>query len=779
MKKLLAVLLSVLMIMSCLSVSFGVFAEGESEAEALINKIAKATEEAITEEKDSSGNVTRHTAGYYFSRNIQQMAATVDGDSKNYLRTVIKSYYPEYSQFLVDQGDQAYPDFSAIATYILSQNIEGPIGNIQTDNPENLANTFGEATSKDQEVRKNSIASESLGDEVLAVFSINPDLVEEVSGNSLKFKDIDIMAGDKVTDSVIPQFTKVYPDFSGFASGFISKADKAGVKMTDCMFKYTDIYINADFDGDDRLMELSLEYTIQASATLTVNGTEMQMMAQSGGRVSYGSFEYFDEDNDFDFAELVKMINEGTANAVQNKAGYYFTKIADDAGNGSIKLDLTENAYETLGTLVDQGQATIFNAIDSFTIAIDNLAGTSITKYEWVCDGENCPVCKNNEVDEKGNIIPCKEGDHDTSAHTEWVCDDTCPVCQQHQDEYGNRIECHNNDWMEQFVRENFSWLSDEEVAAEVASMKERCTCGEKDADVCTCGMRVAPHNLGIKIGDNNYDVNFLINKGVEALVGKMNEAQTDSLTKVMELGAYNATVPASKDSSKYIEDRYALKETTLSVNDLDVYTEPEYSDGKITFYMPSQENPGADSGIGHLTNNFATGDEFSAACAEAVTNKIADSAAGAVVTSKSTGIVYSGEEGPGSPMKVVVGFEEATDENHYGNGKISYLKINYTCSYRYLLAVGTGDILINVAEAQFGAYSDSTYDEFNYAEYEKGDADLSQRVTIIDAKLVLKHIAGLEQLNDAQQKISDMDDNNKITVLDAKMILQKIAAEA
>jgi hypothetical protein len=131
----------------------------------------------------------------------------------------------------------------------------------------------------------------------------------------------------------------------------------------------------------------------------------------------------------------------------------------------------------------------------------------------------------------------------------------------------------------------------------------------------------------------------------------------------------------------------------------------------------------------------------------------------------------------------IKVAFEEADDSNWYGNGKLKSLVIDYTTTYQYQLGIAA--IQLQAVDAKFGSYMNATYDNFQYGEYEKGDADLSGRVSIIDAKLVLKYIAGTEELNDVQINIADMGtadtdymigNDGRISTLDAKRILQKIA---
>lgn len=87
--------------------------------------------------------------------------------------------------------------------------------------------------------------------------------------------------------------------------------------------------------------------------------------------------------------------------------------------------------------------------------------------------------------------------------------------------------------------------------------------------------------------------------------------------------------------------------------------------------------------------------------------------------------------------------------------------------------------LLAGIVTGDFYSSVNSNYSEFNYKDYEKGDADVSGRVSIIDAKLVLKHIVGTETLSGLGFTLADMNDDGELKVADAKAILQKVADEA
>ena len=57
------------------------------------------------------------------------------------------------------------------------------------------------------------------------------------------------------------------------------------------------------------------------------------------------------------------------------------------------------------------------------------------------------------------------------------------------------------------------------------------------------------------------------------------------------------------------------------------------------------------------------------------------------------------------------------------------------------------------------------------------GDINASGNITVADAKLVLKAIAGAEELTDAQAWVADINIDGKISVVDAKLILKMLVS--
>ncbi len=61
-------------------------------------------------------------------------------------------------------------------------------------------------------------------------------------------------------------------------------------------------------------------------------------------------------------------------------------------------------------------------------------------------------------------------------------------------------------------------------------------------------------------------------------------------------------------------------------------------------------------------------------------------------------------------------------------------------------------------------------------ADLAKGDVNGDGQVTAMDARSVLRYVAGLETLNDAQLKAADLDKNDEVTAIDARFILRQVA---
>lgn len=56
------------------------------------------------------------------------------------------------------------------------------------------------------------------------------------------------------------------------------------------------------------------------------------------------------------------------------------------------------------------------------------------------------------------------------------------------------------------------------------------------------------------------------------------------------------------------------------------------------------------------------------------------------------------------------------------------------------------------------------------------GDANNDGKVTAVDARLILQHVAGIKTLTSSQSLLTDMNSDGNITAVDARIILQMVA---
>ncbi len=56
------------------------------------------------------------------------------------------------------------------------------------------------------------------------------------------------------------------------------------------------------------------------------------------------------------------------------------------------------------------------------------------------------------------------------------------------------------------------------------------------------------------------------------------------------------------------------------------------------------------------------------------------------------------------------------------------------------------------------------------------GDANGDEKITAVDARMVLQHVASIKTLSEAQSLIVDLNCDGSVTAVDARMILQKVA---
>lgn len=242
------------------------------------------------------------------------------------------------------------------------------------------------------------------------------------------------------------------------------------------------------------------------------------------------------------------------------------------------------------------------------------------------------------------------------------------------------------------------------------------------------------------------------------SVTDKVNALVKDMLLGDMDVTDYSQNVPLTENGVDYLGAEYALKETCVEPNDM-VNVAYNADRGVITFKLRDQINPEKDemNALSRLSNDFTSTQDLR--------NKLALQLVGDL------GISFISDDEPCdvtyTDINCYVGFTGSDAENVLGDGTLSAMGV----SYDSVLAARFSDISIDANETYKSLYSD-----FEYFDYEMGDVDMSTRVSVVDAKIVLKAVAGLTTIEGRSFELADMNYDKKISVVDAKKILEKIA---
>ena len=213
--------------------------------------------------------------------------------------------------------DACYPEYSADPYH----NSDGSY-NYDTI----LENLVG-LTAKQAQVKKNSDASLTIGRDALK--ALNLDAADVVSATkigsvyTLKYADIDLAADEKVEDSVLADISANYPQATGLDNVIMNSVVSHNTALTveNFTLTITNLQIKATFNSAGRLTNLTYSYKLNGRASVThINPTPFDAVFSLTETTSYSSFAYFNENNDFDYAELAARVNAGTANMVNTKA---------------------------------------------------------------------------------------------------------------------------------------------------------------------------------------------------------------------------------------------------------------------------------------------------------------------------------------------------------------------------------------------------------------------------------------------------------------------------
>lgn len=168
-------------------------------------------------------------------------------------------------------------------------------------------------------------------------------------------------------------------------------------------------------------------------------------------------------------------------------------------------------------------------------------------------------------------------------------------------------------------------------------------------------------------------------------------------------------------------------------------------------------------------------------------------------INSKKYTIKYDANGGDGNVMSntsICYGVNTKLSSNTYT--KLDYRFVGWT-AYRksdnkWYYTDGKGNSKWCLENKQPNGYSKAVYKDCSkvaktssvngdivtmYAQWEKlqlGDIDMDGKVTIMDATLVQKYIAHLEDLTDQQKRLADVDGDGEITILDATEIQKMLA---
>lgn len=241
------------------------------------------------------------------------------------------------------------------------------------------------------------------------------------------------------------------------------------------------------------------------------------------------------------------------------------------------------------------------------------------------------------------------------------------------------------------------------------------------------------------------------------SVTGVANDTLKDFILSDMDITDFSASVPVTENAADYLGDNYALKATALEANDIDTI-KYDAEKNAIVFTFRDEVNPEKDemSALSRFTNDFTSASELR----DKLAIQIADSFGISFISDdEPCDVTYTNIEG-------YVSFAGADADNIYGDGTIDKLGMSYDCN---LNATFSG-VVLSADETM-----KSVYNNFTYCDYEMGDVDMSSRVSVVDAKLVLKTVVNLYELEGKNFELADMNYDGKISVIDAKKILEKI----
>lgn len=715
MKKILSILLAMAMLISSITVAFVAFAATASPQEVvdLINE-----QSAYIANVDNGDGTTHNLPGYIFQRSLNSNVTFSDGNVSN-INAIMDKNYPEYSSSPYYNEDNGAYDYGKI-----------------------LENLVGLTSIKEQ-VKKNSDASLTIGRDALKALNLDSADVVSVTkqGNTytLKYSDIDIVEDEKVEDSVLADISLNYPRATGLDHIIVNSAKSHNTALTISNFtlKITNVQIKVTFNSSGRITNLTYSYRLNGRASLAyIDPTPFDAVFSLTETTSYSSFSYFDEDSDFDYAKLADMINAGTANMVETKAGYEYARLSDltkmENENGDeVDYIFTLNTANliTSNTVLSTALGAILGVVDKIEISIDENLGTDIRADKW--------VCKNSGNSDSNDVCT---SDH---PHQIWQC--TC------KDVAGCCTCC---------------------PAGTGCTSTHPCDKGNtcRSAD-CQCGYINDPD---CKYVQNTSEELASIDSSVASVFKTLGSALASSVSNTAKeqfsIGVTSANIPVATTATDKLDSRFAVKATELDVFDIqEASFDP--TTGAITLTLEDQSEDNGYKSLSHLTNDYVTNEEFINALNVSFANSASSLTDALKITLLNSQLIYSN-------VSCTVKFVDATEDNIYGTGEIERINLSYD-SVAMSMEPKSDDGYSNaVIQYIFGTHMDSTAKNVEYADYEKGDVDMSTSVSLLDAKLTLRYLVDLETLNDYQKYLADMNDDGTVSIVDAKAILEKIASQ-
>lgn len=702
MKKILSILLAMVMIISSITIALIAVAEEPATPTAaeVVEKINKQT--AYVANADN-GDGTTHQLPYYAL--AKTVSTSVDfGENEKMMNALLTAKYPEYSgePYCNENGEH---DFAAIFNNLID------VKNV------------------DKEVKKNDTASEVIGADAMMPTTLDAADVANVTlekddwgmygGDliTLTYNDMDVVAGDRVEDSVLGDIVKAYPRVTGLDKVIKnSLKNEAGIDFSDFTLKVENIQVKAVFDEDSgRFVSFEYTYTIKGTATYIYISNE-PVNAEFSAEVvaTYSGFDY--EKDAINLAELAQKVNEGTAYITGNKAGYDYARYDDFTED--YKITMSTNGQFKPNTLIGGVLSGLISKVDDIVFDVNKELGTDIHLRKWVCGNGNkectaknpCTVWQCTCKDVSGCCTCCPAGTGCTSTNP---CDHT--IC--------------------------------------------------RSAD-CKCGYVPNP-NCGYQEVDKaleEFDKN--LDSALQTIGELLNGSIGDTAKKELAIGATSEKIPAGSNASDKLESRFVPKATSLTVRDIE---SANYNpDTKAITFCLETPDENCDT-LSHVTDDYITNEQFVKALKLSVASKL-----GGMIAESGNEILqpfamlFTQATLGYSNISCEVKFKGATESNIYGTGEIEKFDISYDCNAEAGGTIGY----------TFNTHMDSTVKNIDYPNYEKGDVNMDTSVSLMDAKLVLRYVAELETLNDYQMLLADMNEDSAVTIVDAKAILEKIASQ-